>query len=165
MNMYYWKRSCKEKKVWSVYFRKYGMKERQKVLLKWGMILDFLRRIFQQDCKKVECFTTKSTGISLRIQKTERIRKDKQLQKGHVEKREFFHSSSSDNSFVPPVVFHDTKGTFCLNGSVHPQKRSLDVFEIFYHFLMHRCKFAVDPYSTVFICLFTLFCTGSQMSK
>ena len=22
--------------------------------------------------------------------------------------------------FVPPVVFHDTKGTFCLNGSVHP---------------------------------------------
>ena len=28
--------------------------------------------------------------------------------------------SSSDNSFVPPVVFHDTKGTFCLNGSVHP---------------------------------------------
>ena len=23
---------------------------------------------------------------------------------------------------------------------------------------MHRCKFAVDPYSTVFICLFTLFC-------
>ena len=26
--------------------------------------------------------------------------------------------SSSDNSFVPPVVFHDTKGTFCLNGSV-----------------------------------------------
>ena len=28
--------------------------------------------------------------------------------------------SSSDNSFVPPVVFHDTKGPFCLNGSVHP---------------------------------------------
>lgn len=26
MNMYYWKRSCKEKKVWSVYFRKHGMK-------------------------------------------------------------------------------------------------------------------------------------------
>ena len=28
--------------------------------------------------------------------------------------------SSSYNSFVPPVVFHDTKGPFCLNGSVHP---------------------------------------------
>lgn len=26
MNMYYWKRSCKERKVWSVYFRKHGMK-------------------------------------------------------------------------------------------------------------------------------------------
>lgn len=26
MNMYYWKRNCKEKKVWSVYFRKHGMK-------------------------------------------------------------------------------------------------------------------------------------------
>ena len=66
--------------------------------------------------------------------------------------------SSSDNSFVPPIVFHDTKSTFCLDGSVHPQKCSLDTFEIFYHFLMHRCKFAVDPNSTVFICLFTLFC-------
>ena len=76
--------------------------------------------------------------------------------KKYFEQYRFY--SSSDNSFVPPIVFHDTKSTFCLDGSVHPQKCSLDTFEIFYHFLMHRCKFAVDPNSTVFICLFTLFC-------
>ena len=29
-------------------------------------------------------------------------------------------NGTGNNSFVPPVVFHDTKGTFCLNGSVHP---------------------------------------------
>ena len=66
--------------------------------------------------------------------------------------------SSSDNSFVPTVVFYNAKCTFCLNGSVHPQKCSLDTFKIFNHFLMHRCKFAVDPNGTVFICLFTVFC-------
>ena len=37
-----------------------------------------------------------------------------------MKKKECRFYSSSDNSFVPPVVFHDTKGTFCLNGSVHP---------------------------------------------
>ena len=36
MNMYYWKRSCKEKKVWSVYFRKYGMKGEAKGIIEMG---------------------------------------------------------------------------------------------------------------------------------
>ena len=65
---------------------------------------------------------------------------------------------SSDNSFIPTVVFYDTKCALCLNGSVHPQKCSLDTFKIFNHFLMHHCKFVVDPNGTVFICFFTSFC-------
>ena len=36
MNMYYWKRSCKEKKVWSVYFRKHGMKGEAKGIIEMG---------------------------------------------------------------------------------------------------------------------------------
>ena len=28
--------------------------------------------------------------------------------------------SSSDNSFVPPIVFHDTKGTFCQTSAYCP---------------------------------------------
>lgn len=36
MNMYYWKRSCKEKKVWSVYFRKHGMNGEVKGIIEMG---------------------------------------------------------------------------------------------------------------------------------
>ena len=77
--------------------------------------------------------------------------------KKYFEQYRFY--SSSDNSFVPAIVFHDIKSTFCLDGSIHPQKCSLDTFEIFYHFLMHRCKFAVDPKQYGFLSVFfTLFC-------
>ena len=66
--------------------------------------------------------------------------------------------TSSHNPFVPAIIFHDPKGTFCLYGTIHSQERSMDALQVVYHFLVHGGKLTVDPYSSVLIALSAFFC-------
>ena len=65
--------------------------------------------------------------------------------------------TSSHYPFVPAIILHDPKGTFCLYGSIHSQECSMDALQVVYHFLMHGGKLTVDPYSSVLIALSTPF--------
>ena len=66
--------------------------------------------------------------------------------------------ASTHDSLVPSVIFHDSKSTFCLYGSVHSQECSMDTLQVVYNLLMHGSELMVDPYSSVLIALFTLLC-------
>ena len=70
--------------------------------------------------------------------------------------------ASSYDSFVPTIIFYDSKCPFCLNGSIHSEQCSMDTFMIFYHFLMHSSKFVVDPYRSILIGLFAFFCVWTS---
>lgn len=65
--------------------------------------------------------------------------------------------TSSHNPFVPAIIFHDPKGTFCLYGTIHSQECPMDALQVVYHFLMHGGKLMVDSHSSVLIALFTSF--------
>ena len=66
--------------------------------------------------------------------------------------------TSSHYPFVPAIILHDPKGTFCLYGSIHSQEHSVDALQVVYHFLMHGGKLMVDSHSPVLIALFASFC-------
>ena len=42
----------------------------------------------------------------------------------------------SDDSLVPPVVFHDSKTAFSLDGSIHSKKGSMNALKIVQNFLV-----------------------------
>ena len=69
--------------------------------------------------------------------------------------------ASSNNSFVPSVIFHDAKCPFGLYRSVHPEKCPMDTFQIVDYFLMHGREFLIDPYGPVLICPFASLCIGT----
>lgn len=68
----------------------------------WELLPDGSHRLLESQSTTIETFD----------EFKEKIRNEKYF-------KQYRFYSSSDNSFVPPIVFHDTKGTFCLNGSVH----------------------------------------------
>ena len=66
--------------------------------------------------------------------------------------------ASSHNPFVPAIILHDPKSTFCLYRTIHSQERPMDALQVVYHFLMHGGKLMVDPHSSILIALFASFC-------
>lgn len=66
-------------------------------------------------------------------------------------------NAPSNDSFIPTIIFHDSKSTFNLYGTVHSQQCSMNTFQVFDYFPMHCSQFPIDPYRSVFICFFTSF--------
>ena len=54
------------------------------------------------------------------------------------EKKFEFHPSKpfSDDSFVPPVIFHDSEAALSLDRSIHSKKGSVNTFQVVQNLLM-----------------------------
>ena len=52
-------------------------------------------------------------------------------------KSKFYPAKSfSDDSLVPPVVFHDSETAFGLDGSIHSKKGSVNALKVVQNFLV-----------------------------
>ena len=60
----------------------------------------------------------------------------------------------SHQALIPPVIFHDPECPLCLNRTVHPQKRPLNTFQIFYYLFVYGCQFHIQTDAAVFVTLF-----------
>ena len=59
------------------------------------------------------------------------------MAKSNEKKLKFYPAKSfSNDSLVPPVVFHDSETAFSLDGSVHSQKSSVNALKVVQNFLV-----------------------------
>ena len=74
-----------------------------------------------------------------------------------------FHASS-DNSFIPSVLFHNAECAFDLNGAVHPQEGAVDTLEVVDDFLVHGGEFFIQTDGAVLVGLLAFFSIWASLA-